>query len=555
MSEPAPPRRSTLLILALLFAVVWFGTLDVRKLIRPDEGRYAEIAREMAVSGDWVTPRLNGIKYFEKPPLQYWTTAAAFRVFGANEWTARLWPALTGMLCILLTCYAGRRLYGDSAAFYAAVILAGSPGFIMVGQMNTLDMGLTLFMTATLFCFLLALNDTRHKHSPWMLAAWACAALAVLSKGLIGIVLPGAVLVVYVLIQRDWQVLGRLHWAWGLAVFFAVAAPWFVLVQRANPEFFEFFFVHEHFSRFTTQVHRRSEPWWFFFPVLAFGILPWLLYLPQALINGWRGQASGHGKFQTGRVLVIWSVLIFVFFSVSRSKLPSYTMPIVPALALMMAHALATTTARIVLWNALALAAVATGIMAYAPGLSARASGKVPVELYAQYTPWLLAAGAAGLLLSLAAAWAAYRVKLRAAIVCMGLGMLLTTLLAALGHNALAPSYSAHGLAQQIKPHLAPGTPFYSVRNYDQALPFYIGRVMTLVEFTDEMAFGLQQEPQLWLPDMQRFSAAWHAHPQALAIMEPATYAKLEQDGLPMQIIGKDLRRIVVKKPGAAGTR
>lgn len=551
---PKPVGRSTLIFLALLLIGVWFGTLDMRKLVRPDEGRYAEIPREMVVTGDWVTPRLNGIKYFEKPPLQYWVTATAYSVFGEHQWTARLWPALTGVLCVLLIFFAGRQLFGEMVGFYAALILASSPVFVLVAQINTLDMGLTLFMTATLMFCLLALSDTPRTKSPWMLAAWACAALAVLSKGLIGIVLPGGVLAAYVMVQRDWRLLARLRWGWGLVVFFAIAAPWFVLVQRANPEFFDFFFIHEHFARFASKVHRRDGSWWYFIPVLVGGMLPWIIHLPRALISGWRNTSS-ISAFQPRRFLVLWSVLIFLFFSASGSKLSSYIVPIFPALALLMAHTLTVVGIRILFWQVICLAAGAAAIAVYAPHVTNWASEKVPAELFALYTPWLIAAGAAGIAGCLAAAWASYRGMRNAAMIGITLAAFATTQLGALGHNAMAPSYSAYGLAQQIKPFLDKDIPFYSVRNYDQALPFYIKRPMTLVEYADEMAYGIQQEPHLWLPTLPSFVKAWNGHARALAIMEPSTYAKLERDGLPMQIIGKDIRRIVVKKPDESSNK
>lgn len=550
MNEQAPPRRPTLILLVLLLSTVWFGTLNVRALIRPDEGRYAEIPREMTVTGDWLTPRLNGIKYFEKPPLQYWATAMAYRVFGEHPWTARLWPALTGLLCLLLVFFAGRELFGGTAAFYAALILAGSPGFIMVSQMNTLDMGLTLFMTATLLFFLLALRDGGKRRSPWMLAAWAGAALAVLSKGLIGIVLPCGVLAAYVLLQRDWRLLSRLRWGWGAVIFLAIAAPWFVGVERANPGFAEFFFIHEHFARFASEGHRRAGAWWYFFPVLAFGMLPWLPSLPRALIAGWHATAAPDG-WRPRRFLALWAVLIFAFFSLSGSKLQSYILPILPALALLLAHTLSTAPAKTLLWNASGLAAAAAAVLLYAPHITAHASDKTPAALYALYVPWLQAAGAGGLMLGVYAAWQSVRGRHRAAMTGIAAGMLFTTLLAALGHNTLSPSFSAQGLARQIAPHLAKDTPFYSVLDYDQTLPFYTKRTMTLVGFADEMAFGLQLEPHLWLPDLAAFTPAWHRHPRALAVMSPATYAKLIRDGLPMQVIGSDARRVVVRKPDA----
>lgn len=551
MHETVKPNRGTLIVLALLLAAIWLGTLDFRKLLRPDEGRYAEIPREMVATGDWVTPRLNAIKYFEKPPLQYWATATAYTVFGEHHWTARLWPALCGLLCVLFTYFAGRRLFGEVAGFYAALILAASPGFIIVAQINTLDMGLTLFMTGTLLCLLLALNEPPDKKSPWMIAAWACAALAMLSKGLIGIVLPGMVFVAYMIWHRDWRLLTRLRWGWGLPVFFGIAAPWFVLVQLANPEFFDFFFIREHFARFASKVHRRVGPWWYFVPILVFSMLPWMLYLARSLVDGWRTgtSESRSATFHPRRFLVLWAVLIFLFFSSSGSKLPSYIVPIFPALALLMAHTLITVKAKAVMWNALLLAVGAAAVMLYAPHVTRWGNEKVPAELYALYTPWLLAAGAAGLLLFLAAAWAGWRGMRTAAVAGISAGALALTQLAALGHNVLAPASSAHDIAQLIKPHLEPGIPFYSVHNYEQTLPFYIKRPMTLVAYTDELAFGLEQEPRLWLPDIPRFVKVWHGHARALAIIAPETYAKLEKEGLPMQVIAKHVRYVVVKKP------
>ena len=549
MPDTATPSRGTLIFLALLLAATWLGTLDLRKLVRPDEGRYSEIPREMVATGDWVTPRLNAIKYFEKPPLQYWATATAYTVFGEHHWTARLWPALSGLLCVLLIYCAGRRLFGEVVGFYAALILAASPGFIIVAQINTLDMGLTLWMTATLLCLLLALNEPPGKNSPWMIAAWACAALAMLSKGLIGIVLPGMVFVTYMIWHRDWRLLTRLRWGWGLLVFFAIAAPWFVLVQLANPEFFDFFFIREHFSRFASKVHRRVGPWWYFVPILVASMLPWMLYLARSLVDGWRVSASGGAHFHPRRFLVLWAVLIFLFFSSSGSKLPSYIVPIFPALALLMACTLVHVKTKTLTWNALALAAGAGAVMLYAPHVTRWGNEKVSAELYALYTPWLLAAGMAGLALFLAAAWVGWRGLRTAAIICISTGTLALTQLAALGHNVLAPASSAHDIAQQIKPHLEPGIPFYSVHNYEQTLAFYIKRPVTLVAYTDELAFGLELEPRLWLPDIPQFVKAWQGHARALAIIAPETYAKLEKEGLPMQVIATHVRYVVVKKP------
>jgi 4-amino-4-deoxy-L-arabinose transferase-like glycosyltransferase len=280
----ASGRVSGFLLIGLLvvFSLVWFSNLEYRKLVRPDEGRYAEIGREMVLSGDWVTPRLNDLKYFEKPPLQYWATAAAYRLFGEHHWTARWWPATATFGCVLLMFWAARRLYGDDdIALMAAAALGGCTSFVIDSHINTVDAGLTAFLTVALLGFLLAQRPgvTPAENRNGMLVVWAAMALAVLSKGLIGVVLPGAVLAIYVLIERDWRLPARLHPGKGLALFLLITAPWFVAVSLANDEFARFFFIHEHFARFLTKVHHRLGAWWYFVPILLFGAMPWTPFI------------------------------------------------------------------------------------------------------------------------------------------------------------------------------------------------------------------------------------------------------------------------------------
>ncbi len=159
-----------LLLLLLAVAILWFSNIEYRKLIKPDEGRYAEIPREMVVSGDWVTPRLNDLKYFEKPPLQYWATAVAYALFGQHQWTARLGAALTGFAGMVLVGFAGTRLFGREAGLYAAILLGGSALYVLMAHINTLDMGVTFFITLGIAGLLLAQQagtDVRARRN-WM---------------------------------------------------------------------------------------------------------------------------------------------------------------------------------------------------------------------------------------------------------------------------------------------------------------------------------------------------------------------------------------------------
>ena len=545
---PTLPARIGIVLLVVAI-VVWFANLDARRLIKSDEGRYAEIAREMAASGDWITPRLNDIKYFYKPPLQYWATAAFYEVFGVDEWTARLWNALTGLATVLFTAYFAARLFGARRGVAAGVVLGSSALLVGLAHVLTLDMGLTCFMTVTLGGFLLAQRDgatPRHTRR-WMMVAWAGMALGVLSKGLPAVVLPAAVLVVYSLWQRDFAVWKRLHLGGGLLLFFAIAAPWFVAVSLANPEFPRFFFWHEHVERFLTRVHGRYQPWWYFIPVLAGGLLPWTLLALRALALGARREAGM--RFQPARVLWLWVVVIVVFFSASSSKLASYVLPAVPAFAVLFSLALGECTVR-ALRRALAPAAcVALAAAAATPWLVRLQSREIPAELYEAFAPWV--AGSMLVLATglLAALWLDARGRRDAALAVAGLAGLLCMQGVVTGHDAFAPAQSAAAIAQRIRPHLRPGMPFYSVSFYDHTLNFYLGRTVTLVEHKNEFEFGIAQEPHKFVPTFDEFARRWSADGEALAITSLENFPRVQAAGLPLAVIASDTRRVVFRKP------
>ena len=544
-------RRRFWLLLTLLMAAVWFGNLEYRKLVRPDEGRYAEIAREMATSGDWVTPRLNGIKYFEKPALQYWVTAGAYRLFGEHHWTARLWSALTGFLGILFTAFAATRLFGREAGLLSAAVLGSSLLYTLIAHMNSLDMGMTFFMGGALMSFLLAQQDAASARTNrlWMHVAWAALAFSVLSKGLMGIVLPGAVIVLYTLIERDFGLWKRLHLFSGILLFMAIAAPWFIAVSIANPEFFHFFFIHEHFERFLTKTHGRYEPWWWFIPILAAGILPWLIPLIDSMARAWKSEPAAPQRFKPKRFLLIWAVFIFIFFSLSGSKLASYVLPIFPALALLIGDHLSRIDGRRLFWQILPVAFLATAGLILAPNAVRFADNELTRGQYAVFANWLLAASAIWLVGTVAALLLSCRDKVRNAIIVLACSSLIAAQVLLTGHDSLSATRSDYAIAEQIKPHLRPGAPFYSLEGYDQTLTFYLKRTVTLVAYQDEMAFGIAQEPHKWLPDIESFKQAWVQQPYAQAIMPHATYQQLSQQGLPMRVIARSVDKTAVTTP------
>lgn len=542
-----------ILLLLIMYALLWFGTLNYRHLIPSDEGRYAEMAREMLVTGDWVTPRYNGYKYFEKPPLQVWATAATFQVFGIGDWQARLWSALTGFLTILAVGFTGTRIYNARAGWLAAVVLASSPMWVISGHFNSLDMGLSAFLVAAL-CSLLFAQTSHNKLSGrnWMWACWVFMALATLSKGVIGAAIPAMVLVTYSISAWDWKIWARLRLFSGLMLFFLITAPWFVLVAQRNPEFLEFFFIHEHLQRFTQDAHSRTGPIYYFVPLLLIGLLPWVLQIPGAIAQAWQERRRA---FSSGWLLVCWSVIIFMFFSVSHSKLPGYIIPIFPALALLIGnrldHLLGHTNSMALPWKLQTLGFALLGCIGFfflsEMGKQARPD---EIESYAQYTYWVIAALVALIGFS---AFAALQSKRNGSqsIVSFASGFFLCAIIAGTGHETLGRAVSGIDLANRVKTSIPGNVNIYSVRLLDHTMPFYLGRTMVMVEDPDELQFGTTQQPELWLPTLDAFIMRWKEDQTAYAMMVPEQYVALQSLKLPMQEVDRDSRRVIAKHPDA----
>ncbi|MEP6870677.1 MAG: glycosyltransferase family 39 protein [Anaerolineaceae bacterium] len=538
-------RRFLGLVLA---AFLWFGGLGYRDLTHSDEGRYSEISREMASTGDWVTPRLNGLKYFEKPPLQYWATALAFDAFGESEFVARLWVGLCGFATVILVYWTALRLWGARTADYAGITCASMIWIMGMSHIATLDMGVTFFMTLALCGFLRAQHDgaTEGETRRWMWITWGAMAGALLSKGLIGVVLPGAVLTLYSLICRDWRPWRRLKWYSGVPIFAALAAPWHVLVSRRNPEWARFYFIHEHLNRFLTTEHHRRGAWFYFLPLLVAGLLPWTTLLPQIVRRGWR---SDTGRFQTNRFLLIWSAFIFVFFSLSGSKLPSYILPIFPALGLLLAQVLAAgragemrrhALAIVVLMAVLSLGSLIFGRIGY---------GSTPMEMNRTLSHWALAGSMVFGLMAAAAARAATAERKSQSVLLLAVGSLLFLNATMLGYQSYSPLLSSAVLSRKLRPIVGADTPLFAVNYYDQTLPFYMKRTVTLVGYVDEFDLGERQEPQKWVPDLPTFGRLWRELPRGVAVTNPASLVSLRQLGIPMQIVDETPHRIVFRKP------
>jgi 4-amino-4-deoxy-L-arabinose transferase-like glycosyltransferase len=340
-TESHSASRDILWLLVICFTLFGFG-LGFTPLANPDEARYGEIPREMLATGDFVTPRLDGIKYFEKPPLTYWLVAGSLKIFGLREAAARATPAIFAALGILLTYAAGRSLAGRETGWWAALVQATSLLYFAHARLLLTDMVVSVLITSTLYCFLLAVREPPGRRRRLLFyGLYASAALATLAKGLIGFLLPGAVMFLWLLLFNEWRRLRPFYLATGLMVFAAIALPWHLLVAQRNPEWAWFYFVHEHWLRFTTTTHGRYQPWWYFVPVILLGFFPWTGFIWPALRTALPAEWTRRSEYTDKAFLLVWAAFIFLFFSASKSKLVPYVLPVFPPLALVMGGYLA----------------------------------------------------------------------------------------------------------------------------------------------------------------------------------------------------------------------
>ncbi len=344
----ASNRPLRLTLYALLAAILYLPGLGRPALWEPDEGRYAEIAREMVVSGDYVTPRDDFELYFEKPPLVYWANAASIKIFGANEFAVRLPAALFSIGQIVITAALADEMIGATAGFFAALVLALSPLFFGFARFATLDPALAFFLTAALGAFYIAARDDSFSQPSarrWMLISAAMLAMGTLAKGPIALLLGGAIAVTWLAFEHRLRQVAQMPLTWCAVIYAAIVLPWFILMEARNPGFLRFFFIHEHLERYVSSSEHGWGPW-FFIPIVIGGAWPWIFFVPL----GWSAMhTESHiadsevpsDQGSAARFLAIWFIVVFVFFSIPRSKLGSYILPAMPPLAIVAGYGLA----------------------------------------------------------------------------------------------------------------------------------------------------------------------------------------------------------------------
>jgi 4-amino-4-deoxy-L-arabinose transferase-like glycosyltransferase len=516
-SAPAPGVARDLGWLLLGLGLLYLVPTGLRPLSNPDEGRYVEIAREMVASGDWVSPRLNGLLFFEKPPLFYWLEASAVTAGGTNLWALRAWPIALALLGVAAVYGTGRTLWGRRAGWWAGWALGTSLLYYGLSQVIILDMAVSVFITWALCAFVLAVPaPPGGKRRLLCYALYASMALALLTKGLIGAVIPGAVIFLWLLLLNRWRELRHASLVSGVLLLLMLAVPWHILAALANPPpggwqgwahffskdwngqgFLWYYFWHEHVLRYVDPATAsRVQPWWIFGAVLAVGFLPWMVFLPSALRRAGAGGWARLREDSATVALLLWALFPLLFFSFSSSKLIPYILPSVPPLALLtgrfLAEALAEPGARPLVWPMRVLGGLSAAAGLALPLVLLAESARVPVPA----VPWLWALAAVLLVGGGAVLASLAQPNLpRAGQIA---GVVLVVLLVSFNPlGAWLQRPSTQPLAAWLKPKLRTNDRVFTLLDYGpfQDLPVYLGQTVGIAgQVPEEQLFGAMLE-------------------------------------------------------------
>lgn len=413
--------RAQLAVALLVIYVCLFNGLNAFGLVGPDEPRYASIARDMAADGDWITPRLHGEPWLEKPILYYWVAAVGYQLFGDGETAARF-PSVTGAVATLLALgWLAFRFHGPNTAALFVLAFPSSIAVLVFARAATTDMLFTSTLALAMAAAtpLLVIEQPRRKFMCQM-AFGTALGLSVLAKGPVGVLLAAGGSVMGALLSAQFPRIWRLASPWSLASFGVVAIPWYLLCAAENPEFLEFFLVSHNVERFLTPVFRHQQPFWFFGPVLLLGLAPWTATIVATLHDVTTRSSGRNWRGSPSMFLAGWVLFPVIFFSLSQSKLPGYVLPSVPAAVVLLAHVLASgignqTRARVLgLGAAASMGAIAVTFL-IAPGVDS--AGVEPGAV----RPLALLLGTA----ALAASYLGYRRQLRATVTVSALGIAL----------------------------------------------------------------------------------------------------------------------------------
>lgn len=528
-----------LFFIALIFGffyAIWIGSYA---LFTPDEGRYSEVAREMVASSDYVTPRLNGVAFLDKPVLYYWLQASAIHLFGLKEWALRFWPTVIGIFGCLITYIAGHALFNRRTGLIAAIILAMSPLYYGAAHYANLDLEVAVLISDSLLFFLLGINQAHTgKRTVLLLTAYIFAALAFLTKGLIGLVFPAMIIGAWIFILNQWRLLTKIYLMSGLIIFCILVAPWYYLVQKANPEFLHFFFVTQQVTRFLTKATFNSQAVsWFYIPVVLAGFIPWSLFLFQSLVFNIKLIWQNRQVYQNELFLILWLVLIFLFFSIPKSKTVGYILPIFPALALLTSRYLdslwdtlkpqSLMVTKIIFISLTLIIGINCFVIPHTQIIDLEAGATFYLNLVA-----LLFLFSGGLTFAFVKKM---NVSQFFSLLTVTAGLFLLILIAS---SHVINSKTIKPLAMQLKHQIKPDDEVVTYYRYYQDLPIYLERRITIVadwhandiQYNDnwlrEMWYGMPfQDTSGWLIEKDTFWQRWNSNKRIFTFMNSGYYS------------------------------
>jgi 4-amino-4-deoxy-L-arabinose transferase-like glycosyltransferase len=545
-----------LTILSLILAAFFSFEAAKRPLASPDEGRYCEIPREMIESSDYLTPRLNTVKYFEKPPLFYWMQAASFQGFGYNNFAARFANILLSLIGCLITFAFGWHMISPRVGVLSCLILATSLLYYGISRIVILDMTVSVFITGAILAMARGLLiPPGRSQKIFVLASYVFCALGFMTKGVIGFSIPGSIILIWITMTRQW--------AWfkisinpiGILIFLGLVAPWHILVSLKNPEFAYFYFIHEHIIRLVTQSHQRYQPFWFFIPIFIGGLFPWIgfwiMSLKDFLLSLTHKLNSPHKALLN--LLCIWVGFIMCLFSLSQSKLIPYILPAFPAAALWLGHFINELILNISLnqkakrhldmafkLNVLICLSLILGglffpIPSHMPS-HIGANGKFILAILivgVAFIPWIFQ----------------WRKMPHTAI----LSLIITAMATHLYLNHLSEHFqrpSTHTLVHPLKDKISREVPVICFEFYPQELPFYLERPVMISGWMGELAFGTSVEDKTNLIfDHSMATKIWHASSQAIVfVRDDNLQAFASTIKSPFHIVGQHFNIFMLSK-------
>lgn len=532
-SSPSQSRSSwlvDLIFISLFIGMFYFIWLGSHALFTPDEGRYSEVAREMVATGDYVTPRLNGVAFLDKPALYYWLQASAIQLFGLKEWSLRFWPALLGIIGCIATYVGGRTLFSRRAGILSAFILATCPLYYGGAHYANLDLEVAVLISISLITSLMALQTENKK---WFIVAYIFSGLAFLTKGLIGIFFPAMIIGIWILLLNRWDTFKKMHLGKGLLIFLGITVPWYVLVQKANPQFLHFFFVDQQVSRFLTKGDFNNKTaMWFYVPIVLAGILPWSVFIIQATWQKLKAIASNRQQHASELFLVLWFFLIFIFFSIPKSKTVGYILPIFPAIALLIGTYLDR------MWNETKKRGIKIGLISYCVLSALLTVGFIlapfiqPEAIKPELVKYI---DMMAMIFAVSGAIVLYFLKKKKEISTFVTTLFVTGVTFLLVFAASIGNInqkSIKPLAMLIKPHLSANDEVVTYFKYYQDLPIYLERRITIVadwnapdiaqndNWVRELWYGMPfQNTSEWLIAEDAFWKKWNSDKRLFVLL------------------------------------